>query len=41
LDSDVDINVALKGIRENNKISAEPSLAYYELKKHKPWIDEG
>jgi hypothetical protein len=28
-------------IRENIKISAKVSLGYYELKKHKPWFDEG
>jgi hypothetical protein len=25
----------------NIKISAKESLGYYELKKHKPWFDEG
>jgi hypothetical protein len=28
-------------IRENIKISAKESLGYFELKKHKPWFDEG
>jgi hypothetical protein len=28
-------------IRENIKFSAKESLGYYELKKHKPWFDEG
>jgi hypothetical protein len=28
-------------IRENLKISAKESLGYFELKKHKPWFDEG
>jgi hypothetical protein len=28
-------------IRENIKISAEESLGYYELQKHKPWFSEG
>jgi hypothetical protein len=28
-------------IRENIKISAKKSLDYYELRKHKPWFDEG
>jgi hypothetical protein len=28
-------------IRENKKKSAIESLGYYELKKHKPWLDEG
>jgi hypothetical protein len=41
LDDDVDINIALKTIRENIKISAKESLGYYELKKYKPWFDEG
>jgi hypothetical protein len=27
--------------RENIKISAEESLGFYQLKKHKPSIDEG
>jgi hypothetical protein len=31
----------LETIRENNKISAKERLGYYELKKHKPWLDEG
>jgi hypothetical protein len=26
---------------KNIKISAKESLGYYELKKHKPWFDEG
>jgi hypothetical protein len=28
-------------IRENIQISAKESLGYFELKKHKPWFDEG
>jgi hypothetical protein len=36
-----DINRALETIRENIKTSAKESLGYYELKKHKPWFDEG
>jgi hypothetical protein len=28
-------------IRENVKFSAKESLGYFELKKHKPWFDEG
>jgi hypothetical protein len=28
-------------IREYIKISATESLGYYELKKNKPWFDEG
>jgi hypothetical protein len=35
LDTEVDVN------RENIKISAKDSLAYYEFKKHKPWFNEG
>jgi hypothetical protein len=37
----VDIKRAWETIRENIKISAKVSLGYYELKKHKPWFDEG
>jgi hypothetical protein len=37
----VDINRAWETIRENIKISAKESLGYCELKKHKPWFDEG
>jgi hypothetical protein len=40
-DHDVDINKAWEIIRENNKISAEGRLGYYELKKYKPWFDKG
>jgi hypothetical protein len=28
-------------IRENINIPAKESLGYYELKKHKAWMDEG
>jgi hypothetical protein len=28
-------------IRENIKTCAKHSLGYLELKKHKPWFDEG
>jgi hypothetical protein len=41
VDTEVDINRARETLRENIKISAEESLGYYELKKHKPWFDEG
>jgi hypothetical protein len=41
LNADVEINRAWKTIRENIKMSAKESLGYYELKKHKPWFDEG
>jgi hypothetical protein len=37
----VDINSAWETVRENIKISAKESQDYYELKKHKPWLDEG
>jgi hypothetical protein len=40
LDTEVDINKAWENIRENIKISAKESLGY-ELKKYKPWFDEG
>jgi hypothetical protein len=41
IDTEVDINKAWETIRENTKISANESIGYYELKKHKPWLDEG
>jgi hypothetical protein len=41
LDSEVAVNKAWEAIRENIKISPKQSLGYYELKKHKPWFDEG
>jgi hypothetical protein len=41
LDAKVEINSAWETIRENIKISAKESLGYFELKKHKPWFDEG
>jgi hypothetical protein len=41
LDTKVDINRAWVTIRENIKIPAKGSLGYCELKKHKPWFDEG
>jgi hypothetical protein len=28
-------------IRENTNISAKENVGYYELKKHKPWFNEG
>jgi hypothetical protein len=37
----VEITSAWETIRENIQISARDSLGYYELKKHKPWFDEG
>jgi hypothetical protein len=36
LDTQVEINSAWEMIRENIKISAEESLGYCKLKKHKP-----
>jgi hypothetical protein len=41
LDTEVDINRAWETIRESIKISVKESLRYHELKKHKPWFDEG
>jgi hypothetical protein len=41
LDAEVEINSAWESITENIKISAKKSLGYFELKKHKPWFDEG
>jgi hypothetical protein len=40
LDTGVDVNKVWETIRENIKISAKESLGYYEMKKHKSWIDE-
>jgi hypothetical protein len=41
LDTEIDINRAWETIRDNIKISAKESLGYYEINKHKPWLDEG
>jgi hypothetical protein len=41
LDAEVEINSAWEMIREKIKISAKESLGYFELQKHKPWLDEG
>jgi hypothetical protein len=41
LDAEVEVNNAWEKIRENIKISAQESLGYFELKKHKSWFDEG
>jgi hypothetical protein len=35
------INRPWETIRETIKISAKDSLGYNELKKHKPWFNEG
>jgi hypothetical protein len=41
LDVEVEINSAWETIREYIKISAKESLGYYEMKKHKQWLNEG
>jgi hypothetical protein len=41
LEAEVEINSVLETIRKNIQILAKKSLGYYELKKHKPWFDEG
>jgi hypothetical protein len=41
LGAELEINSAWETIRENIKISAQKSLGYFELKKHKPWFDKG
>jgi hypothetical protein len=41
LDTEAEFNSAWETIRENIKISAKESLGYFQLKKHKPWFDEG
>jgi hypothetical protein len=41
LDTEMEINSAWETIRVNIKISAKENLGYYELRKHKPWFDEG
>jgi uncharacterized protein YaaR (DUF327 family) len=41
MEAEVDSNSAWETIRENIKISAKESLGYFELKKHKPWFNEG
>jgi hypothetical protein len=37
----MDVNKDYEAIGENVKISAKESLGYYELKRNKPWFDEG
>jgi hypothetical protein len=39
--TEVEIYSAWKTIRENINISVKKSLGYYELRKRKPWFDEG
>jgi hypothetical protein len=41
LDGEVNIDRGWETLRANINISAQESLFYYELKKHKPWFDEG
>jgi hypothetical protein len=41
LEAEVEITSAQEMIRENIQISAKESLGYYELRKHRPWFDEG
>jgi hypothetical protein len=41
MDAEVEISSAWETIRENTKSSGKESLGYFELKKHKPWFDEG
>jgi hypothetical protein len=41
LDAEVETNSAWETIREHIKISVKESVRYFELKKHKPWFDEG
>jgi hypothetical protein len=40
LDADVDITELVKLIKRISKYP-QKILGYYELKKHKPWFDEG
>jgi hypothetical protein len=37
----VDNNEPWQTLKDNIKIKKKNSLSYYELKKHKPWFDEG
>jgi hypothetical protein len=41
LDTEVEINSASETSRQNIKIPAKESIGYFELKKHKPWFEEG
>jgi 50S ribosomal subunit-associated GTPase HflX len=41
LDTELEINSAWETIRENILISAKESVGYYELRRHKPWFNEG
>jgi CRISPR/Cas system-associated protein Csx1 len=40
-DAEVKINSSWEIIIENINISANDSIVYYEMWKHKPWSDEG
>jgi hypothetical protein len=39
IDAEVDINRDWETSRDNTKISVKEGLGYYELKKHKPWLE--
>jgi hypothetical protein len=41
LDAEVEINSAREMIRVNIKISTKERVGLFEVKKHKPWFDEG
>jgi hypothetical protein len=41
LNAKVEINSAWETVRERITVSAKESLGYFELKKHKPWFEEG
>jgi hypothetical protein len=41
LNARVEVNSTWEIISENFNISAKESLSYSELKKHKPWLDDG
>jgi hypothetical protein len=41
LDAEVEINSAWETIRGTITISAKERLGYFELKKPRPWFDEG
>jgi hypothetical protein len=40
-DTEVETDTLWETIRGDIKISVKESLGYCELKKHKPWFDEG
>jgi hypothetical protein len=41
LDAEGKINIAWEIIRDNIEISSKKSLGCFELKKHRPWFNEG